>query len=199
MFAPVSICAQVLAAMLALAPTSVQRESVSTLQTLELPSTTIASSSDCTTTLSNAEAREFLRALLRVQYQIRVDLGRLRRLAIAAMYGPYPPGFLPQADTAAQRLIQSIDATARAARFGSMHIADGSVSWVCIQIAPTDASGVRFSMDDCTAHNQQLDSIELTTAANANLALDDIDAAIWGSEFRGRYLGLVSALLNGSL
>jgi hypothetical protein len=198
MFALVSIGVRLLPATLALAlaPSSGSAASPSALPAQPVPQAAIASFASCSTTLSHAESREFLRALMRAQYQIRLDLGRLRRLALVAEQATNPPGFHLQADVTAQRLVQHIDAIARSAQFGKMHIADGSVSWVCIQISPTDASGVRFSMQDCTVPTQGLDSIDLTTSATANLARADIEAAISTSENRGRYLRLVSTLLN---
>lgn len=180
---------------LALAASSGAPASPSALPAEPVPSAAIASFTNCSTALSHAESRELLRALMRAQYQIRVDLGRLRRLALVAEQGTNPPGFHLHADVVAQRLVRHIDTIARSAQFGSRHIADGSVTWTCIQISPTEASGVRFLLQDCTVQTQGLDSIDLTTSANANSARADIEAAIWTSESRGRYLRLVSALL----
>lgn len=197
MFVPLSIATRALTVALFLAPTSIQHESVSAPQAPKPLSTTNASSSDCSTTLSHAEAREFLRALMRVQQRIRLDLERMRRLAIVAANEPHAVGFLSQANAVLQRLLHDIDVIANSAQFGSMHIANGSMTWVCIQLTPTDASGMRLSMLDCTLSTQGLDAITLETSAFANLAISDIDMAIAISDWRSRWLGMVIELLDG--
>ncbi len=193
---PLTIGGTALTAALALAPADSRHHGMTALRASQITSGSSLASTACSMTLSHADSRELLRALIRVQYQIRLDLGRLRALALLAEQGNHPPGFHSQADAVARRLVQHLDLTARSAQFGSIHIADGSVDWICIQIAPTDASGVRFLLQDCTVQTQGLESIDMTTSANANNARADIEAAIWLSEYRGRYLGLVRALLN---
>ncbi len=197
MFARLSIGARLITVALALAPASSQHEKVSALPAHFPPPTTTASSSDCSTTLSRAEAREFVRALTRVQTKIRIDLARMRRLAVEVTHRPHPFEFFGQSNAVLQRLVHDIDALASSAQFGAMHIADGSLTWICIQIAPSDVSGVRFWMFDCTASNLGIDQLSVDTCTNADLAIAGIDSAIAQLELRNRCLRIISALLDG--
>jgi flagellin len=105
-------------------------------------------------------------------------LNRMRELSIQAANGTLSSADRATIDTEVQSLVSELDRIADSAEFNGVNLLDGSATTASIQVGINADETIDVGLQDGTAGTLGVDTVTTDTAANANLALADIDAAI---------------------
>ncbi|MFN0244933.1 MAG: flagellin [Planctomycetota bacterium] len=105
-------------------------------------------------------------------------LNRMRELAIQASNGTLSSADRATVDTEVQALIEELDRIADSANFNGVNLLDGTATTVSIQVGIDATEVIDISLENTTANNLGVDTVTTDTAANASLALAEIDAAV---------------------
>jgi flagellin len=105
---------------------------------------------------------------------------RMRELSIQSANGTLGSSERATLDQEFQALISEIDRVAAVTEFNGTALLDGSTTTVTFQVGSNNTANDRISVGgvDATATGLTLGAADITTAANAQTALDTIDAAI---------------------
>ncbi len=105
-------------------------------------------------------------------------LNRMRELSIQAANGTLSTADRATLNTEYQELISEIGRIASTATFNGVELLDGTTTALDIQAGINQSEIITVSLQDATATALSIDSLNVTTAANATAALTVIDAAV---------------------
>ena len=109
-------------------------------------------------------------------------LDRMRELAVQSANGTYSSSQRATIDDEFEELSAEIDRISEATEFNDIQLADGTTSSVSIQVGTGSSSSnqISVSFNDVESGTLGVDTttVDLSTAAGALSAIDDIDAAI---------------------
>jgi len=105
-------------------------------------------------------------------------LTRMRELAIQATNGTLSATDRATIDTEVGALIEELDRIAESATFNGVNLLDGSSTTASIQVGINANETIDVTLQDTTTATLGVDTVDTTTAANANTALGLIDTAI---------------------
>jgi flagellin len=109
--------------------------------------------------------------------ELNSNLIRMRELSIQAANGTLNTGDRAVLDVEFQALIQEIDRVASQATFNGVHLFDGSTTTIDFQVGTESGEIITVSLEDLSAATLGI-STDVTTASNAQAALDLIDTAV---------------------
>jgi flagellin len=117
--------------------------------------------------------------------EVSGNLVRMRELAIQASNGTLNTGDRAALDAEFQALLEEIDRVATQTSFNGVTLFDGSTASLSIQVGTESGETIDLTLEDTTVATLGV-STDITTATNAQAALDLIDDAIdTVSGFRG--------------
>lgn len=105
-------------------------------------------------------------------------LTRMRELSIQAANGTLSSADRATIDTEVQALIDELDRVADSAEFNGVNLLDGSATTASIQVGINANETIDVVLEDVNTTVLGVDTVTTDTAANANLAIADLDAAI---------------------
>jgi flagellin len=105
-------------------------------------------------------------------------LNRMRELSIQAANGTLSSADRATIDTEVQSLVAELDRIADSSEFNGVNLLDGSATTASIQVGINANETIAVALQDGTSATLGVDTVTTDTAANANLALADIDTAI---------------------
>ncbi len=106
------------------------------------------------------------------------NLTRMRELAVQAANGTLTATDRATLDTEFQALVGEIDRVATETSFNGVNLLDGSTATLDIQVGIDAGQTITLNLTDTTAGNLAIDTLDVTSAANASTALAAIDTAL---------------------
>jgi flagellin len=127
------------------------------------------------------------------------NLTRMRELAIQASNGTVSDDDRAIIDNEFQALILEIDRISQTTNFNGLALLDGSLTTLDLQVGINAGETITVTLEDVTAANLAIDTLDVTDAANAVAALTALDAATNSvNESRGA-LGAAQNRLQSSI
>jgi flagellin len=108
---------------------------------------------------------------------MNANLVRMRELAIQASNGTLNTGDRAVINTEFTALVAEIDRVATQATFNGVHMFDGSTSTITFQVGAESGETIDVNLQDLNSSSLGI-STDVTTATNAQAALDLIDTAV---------------------
>ncbi len=127
------------------------------------------------------------------------DLQRMRELAVQASNGTLNDDNRAAIQAEVSQLQGNIDQVAGGTDFNGTKLLDGSAGSVNIQLDSNAPIDVGSALPDATAAGLGVDSIDMSTQAGAQSAIDDIDAALASLGESQANLGAQSNRLEGAV
>jgi flagellin len=109
--------------------------------------------------------------------EINSNLIRMRELAIQAANGTLNTGDRAAVDAEFQALIDEIDRVTSQSTFNGVTLFDGSTTSISIQVGTESGQTIDIALEDLSVASLGI-STDVTTATNAQAALDLVDAAV---------------------
>ena len=105
-------------------------------------------------------------------------LGRMRELAMQGTNGTMATADLATIDTEFQQLINEVDRIANTSEFNGIKLLDGVIATADIQVGITAGQTITINLQDTTAANLSIDTLDTLSSGNASAALTALDSAI---------------------
>jgi len=109
--------------------------------------------------------------------ELNGNLIRMRELAIQASNGTLNTGDRAVIDSEFQALVSEIDRVASQSTYNGVHLFDGSTTSITFQVGAESGETIDVTLDDLNTSAMGV-STDVTTASNAQAALDLIDSAV---------------------
>ncbi len=105
-------------------------------------------------------------------------LSRLRELAVQSMNGTNSTEDRAQLETEARSIVTEIDRVSRATKFNGRALLDGSADGLAIQAGVDADDTITLSLESASSTTLGVRAVHVSSAAAAQHAVDDVDAAI---------------------
>jgi len=110
--------------------------------------------------------------------EVSNNLSRMRELAVQSSNGTLNATDRATLDNEFQELVLEIDRIAGQTTFNGVNLLDGSTASLDIQVGVNAGETITVALADSTAATLAIDTLDVTSAANANTAIAAIDAAV---------------------
>jgi len=110
--------------------------------------------------------------------EVSNNLTRMRELAVQAANGTLTATDRATLDTEFQELVAEIDRISAQTTFNGVALLDGVTASLDIQVGVNSGETITVTLADTTATTLAIDTLDVTSAANANTAMTAIDTAI---------------------
>jgi flagellin len=110
--------------------------------------------------------------------EVSNNLSRMRELAVQAANGTLTVADRATLDTEFQELVSEIDRIATQTTFNGLNLLDGSAASLDIQVGVNSGETINVALADSTAATLNIDSLDVTSLANANAAMTALDLAV---------------------